>query len=222
MNKAAIKKRIEKAIRRYATASSSRAFGLVPQSLTSGKLYEAHVLSIVIEKFATKEGFHIMLFNSNFIPLNSAPGPINRSYPYFQLCHRGRVDAELWTDVEFTSLSYDQRGAATPVQRGDYHELDIVVADPGVNGRPRHSQIWLGVECKNTGYTKGLLKEILGIRRELSLLQNPRSTRFSQWPRAQVPAEPNSCLMVFSTDPGVSNYTGPGDVFGIDFHHEAI
>lgn len=222
MNKAAVKKRIERAIRRYATASSSRAFGLVPQSLTSGKLYEAHVLSIVIEKLAIEESFQITLLNSNFIPLKSAPGPINRSYPYFQLSRRGRVNAELWTDVEFISLSYDQRGASRPIQRGDYHELDIVVTDIGVSGRPRHSQIWLGVECKNTGYTKGLLKEILGIRRELSLLQNSRSTRFLQWPRAQVPAEPNSCLMVFSTDPGVSNYTGPGDVFGIDFYHEDI
>ncbi len=222
MNKAAVKKRIEKAIRRYATASSSRAFGLVPQSLTSGKLYEAHALSIVIEKLASEESFQITLLNSNFIPLKSAPGPINRSYPFFQLYRGGRVAAELWTDVEFTSLSYDQRGATTPIQRGDYHELDIVVADPGVYGRPKHSQIWLGVECKNTGYTKGLLKEILGIRRELSLLQNPRPTRFSQWPRSQVPAEPNSCLMVFSTDPGVSSYTGPGEVFGIDFRYEDI
>jgi hypothetical protein len=222
MNRAEVKKRIERAIRRYATASSSRAYGLVPQSLTSGKLYEAHVLSLVIEKLATAESFQITLFNSKFIPLKSAPGPINRSYPYFQLSRGGLVDAELWTDVEFTSLSYDRRRTPRPVQRGDYHELDIVVADPGVNGRPRHSQIWLGVECKNTGYTKGLLKEILGIRRELSLLQNPRSTRFLQWPRTQVPADPNSCLMVFSTDPGVSNYVGPGEVFGIDFHHEDI
>jgi len=222
MNKTTVKKRIEKAIRRYATAPSSRAFRLVPQSLTSGKLYEAHVLSIVIEKLATEESFQITLINSNFIPLKSAPGPINRSYPYFQLRRGGLVDAELWTDVEFISLSYDQRGVARPLQRGDYHELDILVTDTGVNGRPMHSNIWLGVECKNTGYTKGLLKEILGIRRELSLLQNPRSTKFSQWPRAQVPAEPNSCLMVFSTDPGVSNYTGPGEVFGIDFYHEDI
>lgn len=86
--------------------------------------------------------------------------------------------AELWTDVEFTSLSYDQRGASAPIQREDYQELDIVVTDAGVSGRPRHAEIWLGVECKNTGYTKGLLKEILGIRRKLSLLQNPRPPVF--------------------------------------------
>jgi hypothetical protein len=105
---------------------------------------------------------------------------------------------------------------------GDYHELDLAITDSGVSGRPSHSQIWLGVECKNTGYTKGLLKEILGIRRELSLLQNDRPTRFNSWPRTSVPAEPPSCLLVYSTDAAVNNYSSPGSVFGIDFYHEPI
>lgn len=222
MNKKAVKARIEAAIRRFAAASSARAYALVPQSLTSGKLYEAHVLSIIIENLSTQENLQITLVNSRFIPLKSSPGPINRGYPHFELWRNRTIVAELWTDVEFTSLSYDQRGTSTSVRRGDYHELDIVVTDSGVSGRPRHSQVWLGVECKNTGYTKGLLKEILGIRRELSLLQNSRPTRFAHWPRTQVPADPPSCLMVFSTDSAVSEYSGPGLVFGIDFNHEPI
>lgn len=222
MNKQAVKTRIEAAIRRFASASSSKAYSLVPQSLTSGKLYEAHVLSMVIEQLSIQENFKIILINSCFIPLKSSPGPINRSYPYFQLMKNGNLVAELWTDVEFTSLSYSQCGRSRPIQRGDYHELDIIVTDPGANGRPSHSQIWLAVECKNTGYTKGLLKEILGIRRELSFLQNPKPTHFTRWPRSHVPADPASCLMVFSTDAAVSNYSSPGDVFGIDFQHEKI
>jgi hypothetical protein len=222
MTKQAIKARIESAIRRFASASSSRAYALVPQSLTSGKLYEAHVLSIAIEQLCIQEGFQIILINSRFIPLKSSPGPINRSYPYFQLRRASNPVAELWTDIEFTALSYDQRGLSRPIQRGDYHELDIVVTDSGVSGRPRHSEVWLGIECKNTGYTKSLLKEILGIRRELSLLQSPRPTRFARWPRSQVPADPASCLMVFSTDAGVAEYAGPGEIFGIDFQHEQI
>ena len=222
MNKKAVKSRIEAAIRRFATASSTKAYDLVPKSLTSGKLYEAHILSIVIENLSTQENMEITLVNSRFIPLKSSPGPINRAYPHFELRRNRRLVAELWTDVEFISLSHYQRGASSLVQRGDYHELDIVVTDSGVNGRPSHLQIWLGVECKNTGYTKNLLKEILGIRRELSLLQGPRQTRFSTWPRLQVPAEPPSCLMVFSTDSAVTEYGGPGSVFGIDFNHEPI
>ena len=222
MNKDAVKRRIEKAIQNYATAQSLNEFDLVPQSLTSGKLYEAHVLSIVIEKLATEEYFQITLKNSKFISLKSSPGPINRSYPYFQLERDQSVVAELWTDIEFKSLSYDKRHTDRPIQRGDYHELDIVVTDSRVECRPQHSQIWLGVECKNTRFKKGFLREILGIRRELSLLGPPGKTRFSRWPRTCVPADPNSCLMVYSTDAGVTNYDSPGGLYGIDFCHEGI
>ena len=219
MNKKAIKSRIQQAIRRFATASSPQAYKLVPQSLTSGKLYEAHVLSIIIEQLSTQEQLDISLINSSFLPLKSSHGPINRSYPHFQLRRGTELIAEIWTDIEFTSLSHAQRGAPSPTQRGDFHELDIVITEPGANDRPRHSQLWLGVECKNTGYTKGLLKEILGIRRELSLLQAPQVTHFSRWPRTHVPADPPSCLMVYSTDATVSEYSTPGTVFGIDFVH---
>jgi len=78
------------------------------------------------------------------------------------------------------------------------------------------------VECKNTGYTKDLLKSILGIRRELSLLRDDQRTRFSKWPRRLVPADPPSCLLVYSTDSAVLDYASPGEVFGIDFVHEII
>ncbi len=218
----AMKRRIEAAIRRYAQASSSQAYSLVPTSLTSGKLYEAHVLALVLERLNRDENLRIMLMNSNLIYLKSAPGPINPRYPHFDLFRGSTKIAELWTDIEFLTLSYDQTGGSAPPSPGDYHELDIVVVDPGITGRPRHREIWLGVECKNTGYTKELLKSILGIRRELSLLQDNRQTRFAKWPRRMVPAEPASCLVVYSTDPSVVKYTSPGGVFGMDFFHEAI
>ena len=221
MSKTAIKKRIERAIKRFAQAASNKAFALVPQSMTSGKLYEAHVLSLVIEQLVVTERYRVVLVNTNFITLKSAPGPINRSYPYFRLEKNGRSCAEIWTDVEFLSLSHAQL-APSSLTRGAYHELDILVVDHSASGRPRHDQIWLGVECKNTGYSKSLLKEILGIRRELSLLQSPQSTRFNSWPRSTVPASPSSCLLVYATDSSVQNYSEPGDFFGIDFFHETL
>jgi len=217
-----IKKRIEDAIRRYARASSSRAYSLVPTALTSGKLYEAHVLSKVLEHLHIDENYRIILVNSNLIPLKSGGGPINPKYPHFDLMLRGKKVAELWTDITFLTLSYSH-AARSATQMGDYHELDIVIVDPGITGRPTHRNIWLGVECKNTSaYTKELLKSILGIRRELSLLADDQSTHFSNWPRASVPANPASCLLVYSTDPAVLNYASPGDVFGIDFVYEPI
>ena len=133
----------------------------------------------------------------------------------------GRCVAEMWTDIEFVSLSHSIRGGGPP-ERGEYHEVDIVVLEPGLAGRPPHDSIWLAVECKNTGYHKGLLKEILRIRRELSLWQDPLRTQFRKWPRATVPAKPASCLIVYSTDRAVLEYARPGEVFGIDFRHEEL
>jgi hypothetical protein len=223
VNRRAVKSKIEALLKRFSIASSQGAYAtVIPQSLTSGKLYEAHVLSLVIEALSVHEGYSVVLRNSTLLPLKSAPGPINRNYAYFELRKNGALRAEIWTDVEFLSLSCQQRGKTISPDKGDYHELDIIVAEPGLSGRPRHSHIWLGVECKNTGYTKNLLKEILGIRRELSLLRDDQSTRFSVWPRKSVPADPPSCLMVYSTDQAVSGYSGPGQVFGIDFKHEPI
>lgn len=222
INAKSIKKRIEAAIKKYATARSSKEYSLVPSSLTSGKLYEAHVLSLVLEHLHTDENFRIVLINTNFIPLKSSPGPINPHYPHFDLFRRGQKVAELWTDVEFLTLSYAQRGSSASPTSGDFHELDLVIVDSGISGRPRHENVWLGVECKNTGYNKSLLKEILGIRRELSLLQNQQVTKFSKWPRTSVPAHPPSCLLVYSTDSSVTSYASPGSVFGIDFYHEEI
>jgi hypothetical protein len=93
---------------------------------------------------------------------------------------------------------------------------------PEYRNHPRCDAIWLGVERKNTGYQKGLLKEILGIRRELSFVTDDRSTNFKVWLRAQVPADPASCLLVYSTDAAVSEYAAPGQMFGIDFIHEPM
>lgn len=223
MNLDEARSRIEAAFRALTTANDDQAYtNLLPKSLTSGKLYEAYVLGKVAEKLVSREGFQLTLVNSTYIALKSAPGPINRSYPRIDIFDAGRKVAELWTDIEFLSLShFMDRRYQTPTQ-GEYHELDIMIVEPGITGRPAHNQIWLGVECKNTGYQKGLLKEILGIRRELSLLQAPRATRFQYWPRSKVPADPPSCLVVYATDQKVSNYSAPGETFGIDFFHEEL
>ncbi len=154
--------------------------------------------------------------------LKSSPGPINLAYPHIELNRNGSHVADLWTDVEFLSLSYCTNASSSPPTKGHYHELDLVVVRLGASGRPRCDEIWLGVECKNTTYQKGLLKEILGIRRELSLLRDPTKTPFNTWPQTHVPASPPSCLMVYSTDPGVVQYSAPGTMFGIDFVYESL
>lgn len=221
MTRAEIQMQLQAAFAQYLGASATVTQQLIPQSVSNGKLYEAYILSQVLEKLSVQEGFSLLLVGGTKIQLKSSPGPINRNYPRVELRAGGNCAAELWTDVEFISMSYCRRANAA-LTNGDYHELDILIVDAGVAGRPRFDQVWLGVECKNTGYKKGFLKEILGVRRELSLLSYSRPTRFTVWPRADIPANPASCLLVYSTDADVLNYAAPGDMFGIDFVYEAM
>jgi hypothetical protein len=213
-----VKRRITRIFRRHMTAPEPESFDILPKKLTSGKLYEAYVLAMVSHELASSEGYELRLVNDEFLPLQSAPSPISRSRPRVELRKSGQCRAEMWTDVEFLSLSYSMRGGGPP-ERGEYHELDIAIVEPGLDGRPTHDKIWLAVECKNTGYNKGLLKEILGIRRELSLLSPGRMTAFQSWPRGSVPADPPSCVVVYCTDGSVMDYAKPGETFGIDFRH---
>jgi hypothetical protein len=101
-----IKRRIERAIKRYAQAANNRSYSLVPLTVQAGKLYEAHVLSLVLQRLSQDEGMSIFLVNSSYIPLKTGHGPINRRYPHFDLYRNGAKVAELWTDIEFISLSY--------------------------------------------------------------------------------------------------------------------
>ena len=188
-------------------------------SLTSGKVYEAWAVCEVLRRLRDEEGYHATLRRSTKLAFKSAPGPINRDFPHFRLTKHKHSAIELWTDVEFLSMSHAHRGSAEPVGRGDRHELDVLVVPAGLHGRPSHRQVLIGVECKNTGYTKDLLRSILGVRRELSLLSPGTNTRFAHWPRVEVPAEPPSCLLVYSSDPTIGEYAAPGETFGIDFVH---
>ena len=216
--------RIETAFRRFTDASDGSEYAtLIPSAVAAGKMYEAFVLAKIAEQLATREDMELRLVNGNNIALKSAPGPINRRFPRIDAKRNGTTVAELWTDVEFLSWSYWMRATGEAPTRGEYHELDILMVDPGVLGRPSPDRIWLGVECKNTGYGKNLLREILGIRRELSLLHGAeKPTRFLRWPRSHVAANPPSCLAVYCADRGVEDYAIPGETFGIDFFGEEL
>lgn len=212
-----IKIQITNAFKKYLAVKKSASFSPVPKSLTSGKLYESFVLSKIVEELTVKESLKLKLVSGNKIYFKSSPGLIDRKYPYIQVFKDHSLFAEIWTDIEFLTLSYSWRSGYP--QKGDYHELDIIMTEPNLHNRPPHNSIYLGIECKNTGYNKGLLKEILGIRRELSLLVEHNNTKFINWPNSSVPANPPSCLLVYSTDVNVNEYNSPGNVFGINFNY---
>lgn len=215
----AAKERIDGLLSEYRRLSTEPSTSLLPAALTTGKVYEAWVLCMVLERLHMEEGYLVVLKRSSKIALKSSPGPINRHYPYFELTRSGS-ELELWTDVEFRAMSSGWPRA--PLDASGHHELDLIVVPPLTQGRPRHQDVLLGVECKNTAYSKALFREILGVRRELSLLRGPLPTAFDRWPRAQVPADPPSCLLVYSTDPAVQTFQAAAGFFGIDMYFEPL
>lgn len=222
MNRQDVLTKIRAAFKNHLGANSKKAKALVPQSVLAGKLYEAFVLSEVVERLKIDEGYFLQLTHGRSLRLKMSPGPINRQYPHIDLIKNGKKEAELWTDVEFLSLSYS-KSPTRIATRADYHELDIIITDPDIptRGRPSFSQIWLGIECKNISVQKNkdVLRSILGVRREMSLLQGSQTTRFSKWPQTEVPADPSSCLVVFCSDYQINDFTEPGKFFGIRFIH---
>lgn len=218
----ALIKQISQIFEDYAQTKEKFEADILSPSVTDGKLYEAFVLGSIAKNLVELEGCKIVLVNDNFINLKSGPGPINRNYPRLDILKQGSKIAEIWTDIEFLSYSYCNSGRLQTPLNSQYHELDIAIVDSNLTGRPSVENIWLAVECKNTSYSKSMLREILGVRRELSLLVNDKNTHFNQWPRKIVKADPPSCLMVFSTDRSVLKYAAPGELFSIDFYHEEM
>jgi hypothetical protein len=218
-----IAKKIDQIFAGYSQAVQTAAPSILPDKLTAGKTYEAWVLCRVLEHLHHQEHYEITLRESTKIKLKSSPSPINRNYAHFLLKRVGAPALEVWTDVEFLSLSAEDRNVQQATAAAcDYHELDIVVVPAGTEDRPTHRQLRIGVECKNLSYDKGMLRSLLGVRRELSLLTSAQATGFKSWPRKHVPADPASCLLAYGTDEAILNYASPGATFGVDFVYEPL
>lgn len=209
-----IKKRIASVLKRHASVSPSRSRGLLRIKDLRGKLYEAEVLSIVIENLVTVEGMQVVLMGRARLELKVSGGPIDRTYPYFLVYRNGAPFGEIFTDTYFSTLSSNLR-IPGPQLYGDYHELDITLVEPGVAGRPEPHQIMLAIECKNTPLQKSIIRELLGFRRELSTLQPPVPTPFVSWPANMVPANPPSIHMLFIKNaPGIIQFQENCKVYG--------
>lgn len=193
--------------------------GSILTTIVPGKIYEAWTLGFLVQQLIAHEASVVTVMNGSKLRLRSSGGGVNRTYTYLEVARPGLPTIELWTDIQFTGLSYYRRGMPTPLSPCDHHELDIVAVPAGTTGRPRHDEILLGIECKHTPFAKHMARAALGVRRELSYLHSPEPTAFGSWLRDSVPAQPASVLAVFSSDVGVAKYQPAGDEFGVDFHH---
>jgi hypothetical protein len=125
----------------------------------------------------------------------------------------------IFVNIEFETLGC--KGAAT-FDNSFHHELDIVVVDVN-DGYPTFEQIWLAVECKAVAnFQKGLLKEVLGVRRELSYIWQQQLSRLSAagaLPTFALRAFPASEFWFAFIDPKGLNYKESPKAFEIEFRH---
>lgn len=196
--------------------------------VVASKLYEARVLAELLEKL-TLDGYTFVVINGS-VGLKAAPGPINTAYAYIKVFSSKSHRANIWTDVEFVGLSsYLLAGNTSPSARGEYHELDIVVCDPKATGRPNSDQVYVGVEAKHWAHIpKKLLREVLGVRRELSFVERSRKFAMTNlnFPCPSLEplngAEPRSHMVfafstVYSTGSGpLTEWVVPSEQFDVE------
>ena len=202
-------------IRRILTAIR----GVLPPKLTpisqmvGGKLYELYALSRLLAELRSR-GWNLY-FKGQTIKMNGSPGAITTASPHLRRAARGPVQYEIYTDIEVGTMGAAQN---QPQDLSAYHEIDIVIVPPNVTGRPRHDVIALGIECKATAnFSKAFVREVLGRRRELSLLAKAQPCTLDQ--STLVPANPPSEYWLVYIDPAGNKYRLSPAFFGVELKH---
>ena len=189
----------------------------VLDALNQGKLYEVYVLSELVLDLLHR-GFRFQ-FVGQTLRFKAAPGKVKATDPHFQVSAPSGRPLWLFVDIEFNTLGASRSNVFDYSLR---HELDIVVVDALLD-YPNHDNIVLAVECKAaTTFHKGILKEALGIRRELSYLVE-RSfsslTNLGGSPPVTVCARPASVFWFAFLNIAGKSYAQSPASFSIDFRH---
>ena len=203
----------------------NRLVGKSYSRLTKGKIYELYCLSRVIEWLKDEYGFSISIHSqSQSIDFKASPGKIDRNKSFF-IARAPRGIFEIHTDIEIMALGAINQLHRSQIyqDRSAYHEIDIVVIHRDLSRRPRYDELILGVECKaDAHFRKSILKQVLGIRRELSLLTPELPSLLAEAvgrnsPR--IPACPGSEYWLAYVDPKGGHYQFSPSFFGIEFRH---
>ena len=192
------------------------------QGLDKGKLYELYVLSELVCDLKRRRCK--LAFQGSSIVFKAAPGKIKATDPHFVVTAPDRSKSRIFVDIEFltmgTSHPYLANWAGTDLS--SRHELDLVVVDT-LSPYPRFDDVLLGVECKSlASFGKDVVREALGIRRELSMLVPDEPSRLSRAgasPVVEVPADPASEFWIAYDDPKGDDYSASPKTFGIAFRY---
>jgi hypothetical protein len=167
--------------------------------------------------------------------LQSGPGFADLTKSHIRVAVTGQPHfATIWTNVEFLGHSHRATGIHLP---GSYHEADVVMLDTNAHGggmaavRPPANSVMLMIECKYLDILpKAVLRTLLGLRRELSLLSKPKPTSLAPFVNGaaatvglanSLPAAPGSHVIFcypnhYGFNP-VNDWQAPASVYGIEF-----
>jgi len=216
MNRDDAEDAILKLFAQYSTQAAT-AGPAVLKALSDGKLYEMYVLSELVTDLVNR-GCQLV-FCGTTLKFKAAPGKIKSSDPHFEVHTPRGIVLLLYVDIEFVTLGRNQTGRT---DLSCTHELDIVIVTPG-GDYPSFGDIWLGVECKSTAnFGKQLIKEVLGVRREMALLHRPRRSMLSDAglsPLKRVSSDPPSEFWLTYIDPAGDNYRQSPSAFGVELRH---
>jgi hypothetical protein len=187
------------------------------RKLRKGKLYELWVLSQVVQDLHAR-GF-TLFFRGRTLKFKAGPGQVNPTDGHFEILAPDGTRLWMFVDIEFQSLG------SSKTHVSDYsrlHELDIVVL-LSVSPNPPHDHVALGAECKCVAkFQKHLIKEALGVRRELSYFRNStQDSILSQLGGSPVAvrARPPSEFWLAYIDPKGDQYDESPAAFGISLRH---
>lgn len=224
MNRANAEAAIRSVFGAYGIASSTIPAGA--SSHARGKVYELYVLTQVIRHLRSL-GYRISFSHpSGAVKFKSSPGLLKASDPHFSVSLPGHKPTfDVYVDIEFQTLGSSRMRGRALSDLSEHHEIDIGVFRHGLNNaRPAHTDVALAVECKAVvSLSKAVIRGILGLRRELSLLSPPRTSvlaAIAGHSVPDVPAEPPSEVWLVTTDPNVSRYSNSPATFGIYCIHD--
>lgn len=187
------------------------------QNLGDGKLYELYVLSEVVTMLAGRGCS--LTFHGSSLKFKASPGKLKTRDPHFTVRTPNGDDLWLFVDIEFDTLGHGKTGASDNSRR---HELDIILVAKN-SGFPAFGDIWFAVECKAVAnFEKSLIKEVLGVRRELSYVTDDQPSFLSHsgaLPVVDVPANPPSEFWLAHIDPKGLRYRQSPAAFGVDLRH---
>lgn len=150
---------------------------------SGGKLFEFYSFVHLLKKLKQISGCSLTvkkLHLGNVYLMNGGPAPLHPTHSHVEI-NTPTLTATAWQSVEFSGISCPPGGSSTA---GDYHEADILIlegASPTLTTAffPPAADILLVMECKFTAdMPKAFLRNMLGLRREMSYVSRHVSTPF--------------------------------------------